>query len=167
MFYQLVYLRGSSANILLNGNPTLRHAFFEKIFRLEDYDYVAQELRKRLKKLQTKQIQLDTLQSEFKKPKHPKKHRVRATELERLVDQLQRRQRKAAAAERAAGIYTELVKQLPAKYRDPKRAKRRYQQARQDFERLLELEFACRDNQTAWEATANTGNNASTTKTGY
>ena len=61
MFYQLVYIRGSFSNILLNGTSTARHAFFEDVFQLSDYDKIAARLRDKHKVAKEAQIKLETL----------------------------------------------------------------------------------------------------------
>ena len=150
LFYQLVYLRGAAANVLLNGTATQRHAFFEKIFRLEDYDRVAQILRNELKELQTKQIQLETLQSDYQRPENPKHYRKQAKTLEHQVTQLRKRLTRVLRRVAQAQSWEKLAKQLPEKYRDLKIITTKYQQADKDFQKLLQQEFDYRDNQTAW-----------------
>ena len=119
LFYQLVYLRGSSANVLLNGTGTNKHTFFEKLFNLEDYDYVAQQLRSRLKLLNTTKIQYDTIEDSLPEDLEPidrgesrlKKLNRAARKLQKELNTLQKQLTEAVKWEEAIG-------QLPSKYRD-------------------------------------------------
>ena len=61
LYYQLVFLRGVSNNISLNGTGTQRHAFFEEIFQLSIYDQIATILRQKHRKAQEAKSQLDAL----------------------------------------------------------------------------------------------------------
>lgn len=150
LFYQLVYLRGTTANTLLGGTPVQRHTFFEKIFHLEDYDFVAQKLRGELKYLKERKVQKDTLEGTLEKPDDLGRLRLRAKRVKDTVRGLTTELTTLEKQLTQATKYEALAKRVPKHYRDPKAVKAKYKAADQDYRELLEREHQYRDNQREW-----------------